>query len=147
MEISTLINGYNRRGYIEIDLRYTKNSITIRNKEYLHRLVALMFIPNPYNKPQIDHIDTNSLNNHVSNLRWTTQKENMNNINSKNKISRPVQQIDHDNNVIRTYSSIKEAETYMRETTGKYIHIHPVCHGKKYYNTAGGYKWKFLDRE
>ena len=38
-----------------------------------------MFIPNPDNKPEIDHIDTNKLNNRVDNLRWVTRKENLNN--------------------------------------------------------------------
>lgn len=47
--------------------------------ERLHRLVAKAFIPNPENKPQIDHIDTNPLNNRVDNLQWVTSKENMNN--------------------------------------------------------------------
>lgn len=44
--------------------------------QLVHRLVASAFIPNPENKPYIDHIDTNPRNNHVSNLRWVTQHEN-----------------------------------------------------------------------
>lgn len=43
----------------------------------LHRIVASLFIPNPENKPCVDHIDTNKHNNNVTNLRWCTYSENM----------------------------------------------------------------------
>lgn len=47
--------------------------------DFLHKAVAQCFIPNPDNKPQVDHKDTNKLNNHYLNLEWCTQKENSNN--------------------------------------------------------------------
>ena len=43
------------------------------------RAVAELFIPNPENKPAVDHIDTNKLNDNVTNLQWVTNTENMNN--------------------------------------------------------------------
>ena len=45
----------------------------------LHRLLAIAFIPNPENKPCIDHINTDRTDNHIENLRWVTNKENHNN--------------------------------------------------------------------
>ena len=55
--------------------------IHLRHKMYnVHRLVAETFIPNPDNKPLIDHIDRNPSNNNISNLRWVTHQENMNNM-------------------------------------------------------------------
>ena len=42
----------------------------------LHRLIAKLWIPNPLNKPQVDHIDRNKMNNTVANLRWVTASEN-----------------------------------------------------------------------
>ena len=42
----------------------------------IHKLVAEYFIPNPFNKLCIDHVDNNRLNNNVNNLRWVTSQEN-----------------------------------------------------------------------
>lgn len=58
-------------GYYQIDL--WKNN---KSRNYaLHRLVANNFIPNLENKPTVDHIDGNRLNNDISNLRWATYSE------------------------------------------------------------------------
>ena len=53
-----------------------------RHDRKLHRLVASTFIPNPENKPCIDHLNRNPSDNHVSNLRWVTALEN-----NQNRIS------------------------------------------------------------
>lgn len=64
-----------KRGYHRVELNVNGNS----KKHLVHRLVAKTFIPNPENKPNIDHINTNTSDNRVENLRWCTQKENIHN--------------------------------------------------------------------
>lgn len=59
---------------------YSLNSKYLSFKyRMVHRAVAELFIPNPDNKPCVDHIDGNSRNNVCTNLRWVTHKENNNN--------------------------------------------------------------------
>lgn len=62
-----------------------------KNKKHflVHRLVALAFLLNPHNKPYVDHIDCNTLNNLITNLRWVTPKENTSNSRKrKNTVSK-----------------------------------------------------------
>ncbi len=59
---------------------YLRVTLTVNSKQYtymVHRMVGECYIPNPNNLPQIDHIDFNKSNNHVSNLEWVTRSENI----------------------------------------------------------------------
>lgn len=61
--------------------KYRVTSLTTAGvpRAYVHRLVAETFIPNPHNKPTVDHIDRDPSNNFVGNLRWATSKEQVDN--------------------------------------------------------------------
>jgi NUMOD4 motif/HNH endonuclease len=93
---------------------YIRNGLTKDKKiiqKHRHRLVAEVFIPNPENKPSVDHINrAEKTNNNVSNLRWATYKEQANNIgfvkNQENGYgSHIIERIDKDGSIIETYSS------------------------------------------
>lgn len=62
----------NKKGYLVTDL-YIDGK---RSTERVHILVAEAFIPNPDNKPEVNHDDGDKHNNNVSNLMWATKKEN-----------------------------------------------------------------------
>lgn len=67
-----MINDYKR-----IQLIKNKNKKVFQ----IHRLIALHFIPNPFNYKIVDHIDRNKLNNHIDNLRWVSSSMNGHNRN------------------------------------------------------------------
>ena len=59
-----------KKGYCRVHLKGVGTML-------VHRLVAIEFIPNPDNLPQVNHLDGNKSNNHVGNLEWTTGKKNV----------------------------------------------------------------------
>lgn len=59
-------------GYYKVQL--CRNGVVFR--EWVHRLVAKAFVPNPCNFRVVDHVDGNKKNNHANNLEWVTRKEN-----------------------------------------------------------------------
>lgn len=137
-------------GYLLVTLCKDKKQTTYK----VHRLVAEHFIPNPQNKPCIDHINTVRTDNRVENVRWATYKENGNNPLTKIKQSRilkgkygkehpaskPIIQYDKDGNFIKEWDSIIEAA---RELGVNGSSITLVCQEKPHHKTAYGFIWKY----
>lgn len=65
----------NGKGYLRVEL-CNQDDTKYDRRYFVHRLVAEAFIPNPENKPQVNHKDKNKHNNNVDNLEWVTNKEN-----------------------------------------------------------------------
>ena len=142
--------GRDLRGYLIVCLYKNKK----RSTKTIHRLVAIHFIPNPENKKTVNHKDGDKENNYVENLEWNTYSENnkhafkiglrkpsitMSGMCGKlNPQSKPVLQLDMNNNIINEFESCSLAKKILRKPG---ISIGDVCHGKR--KTAGGFKWRF----
>lgn len=106
----------NGLGYLFVDLY--KNGK--HRREYVHRLVANAFIPNPQNKPYINHIDGNPHNNSIINLEWCTPLENVEHAVKvlkkmrgyrvhNEKCKRPIKAYDYySNELVGQYSSVAD---------------------------------------
>lgn len=142
----TMIKNLNYKGYEVVCLSKDNKKKTCS----VHRLIAEAFIPNPYNKPQIDHINGIRNDNRVENLRWCTAKENTNfelaytnRCKSvpkldKSPYSRRVGKYSVNNEYICSYNSLTEA----KEDTGCSVSkISAVCRGER--KASGGFIWKF----
>lgn len=117
------------------------------NKVYyqVHRLVAIQFIPNPFTKKSVNHIDGTKINNHVTNLEWATHAENMQHaIDAKlNDIEKPVKQYTLEGEFIREYKSMTDACRTLNLPRSSINAISNCCRGIHKY--AHGYIWKFLN--
>lgn len=99
--------GITNKGYLQVTL-----SLNGRVKRYqVHRLVADVFISNPNNLPQVNHIDGNKTNNNVENLEWVTAKQNIHH--AWNAGLHPLKLVSiHCNELDLDFNSINEASRY-----------------------------------
>ena len=141
--------GKENNGYLKVILR--KNG---KNKNYyVHRLVALSFLPNPLNYKEINHISEDKTDNRVENLEWCDHRYNINygtgiqrmlqhsNWKKANeKTSKAVLCFTKQGKLIAEYSSSNEAS---RQTKINQSNISLCCNNKR--KSAGKYLWKFKE--
>lgn len=128
-----LKNGNNGKGYLFVFLCKDKNS----KRFYIHRLVAVHFLPLIGNKTQVNHIDGNKNNNKVDNLEWCTNKENL--IHSVVYLNKhnPHRIMCIETNKI--YYSISNASKSFNMH-----HAHLLEHLKGKRKSFAGYHWKYV---
>ena len=119
--------------------------VHIHGKTYaIHRLVALAFIPNPYNYPIVHHIDENKTNNEKNNLLWCSYQQNriftIPSTSGKNaKTKYRVLQLDMSGNIVAEWNSFIEAARSLGLEDSSLIT--KCAHHVKHRNSAYGYLW------
>jgi len=143
-DVSTKLNGkvlnynINRKGYLMVKISINANSRYMT----VHRLVAIAFIPNPNNHPQVNHIDGVKTNNFVNNLEWCTNEYNMqhaieNGLMNFDSAKLQVSQFSLDGVFIKTFKSIRQAS---EETNTTHSGISMCSRGL--YNYYSGFIWR-----
>lgn len=128
------------RDYHYVKLHCEKEILTIA----VHRIIAELFIPNPENKPEVDHISGDKNDNSVWNLRWATSLENRNNPNTNIKYinnpkqSQQIYQYTLDGELVAIYPSKHEAARagFDRKTINKCL--------KGLQKQHKGYIWSYI---
>lgn len=117
-----------------------------KNSKYtqmlVHRMVAIAFLNNPNNLPEVNHKDENPKNNCVNNLEWCTSKYNANYGTRKDRLSvlprKPIIQKDLLGNFIKRWDFIKQASDELGIDQSEIIR---TCKGRK--ESYKGYKWEY----
>lgn len=127
------------QGYFRVNLVYDRKA----HGEKIHRLVAKLFVPNPHNSPQVNHLDGDKLNNDWRNLEWCTNKENCRHAwyaigHRGNNLAKPRAVIRLED--MKVYNSLKEAadDVGVLKTA-----IWNCCKGLS--KTCKGYHWRYND--
>ena len=128
------------RGYYQIILC----NDGVRKTFKLHRLVAQAFISNPHNLPEVNHKDENKKNNCVENLEWITHINNCNHGTRNKRLSRKLLQYSKDGEFIREWQGSREVE---RELDINHSDIIQCCRGNPKYKSAGGFVWRYKEKD